>query len=79
MLKRHMQMERLYDRVIDPAHGPVNGRGSKGPDNEAISLCRQHHAEQHQIGWPEFETTYGFSREKEAASHYASWLLLKDS
>ena len=60
---------------IDPAHGPVNGRGSKGPDNEAIPLCRYHHEEQHRLGWPAFESKYGFSREKEAAAHYAAFLL----
>jgi hypothetical protein len=59
----------------EPAHGPVNGRGSKGPDNEAIPLCRYHHEEQHRLGWPAFESKYGFSREKEAAAHYAAFLL----
>ena len=60
---------------IDAAHGPVNGCGSKGPDNEAIPLCRYHHEEQHRLGWPAFESKYGFSREKEAAAHYAAFLL----
>jgi hypothetical protein len=27
----------------DPAHGPVNGLSSKGPDNEAVPMCRKHH------------------------------------
>ena len=62
-------------QISDPAHGPVNGRGSKGPDNEAIPLCRYHHEEQHRLGWPAFESKYGFSREKEAAAHYAAFLL----
>jgi len=62
------------DQECDPAHGPSNGTGSKGPDNGAIPLCRHHHAEQHQIGWPLFEAKYGFSREKEAAAHYAAYI-----
>ena len=69
LLMQHRQ------HLIDPAHGPVNGRGSKGPDNEAIPLCRYHHEEQHRLGWPAFESKYGFSREKEAAAHYAAFLL----
>ncbi len=58
---------------IDAAHGPVNGRSSKGPDSGAIPLCRAHHAEQHTTGWAAFESKYGFSREKEAAAHFALW------
>ena len=65
--------------VCDPAHGPVNGRGSKGPDNEAIPLCRHHHDEQHRVGWSAFEERYGFSREKEAATHYAAYLLVRET
>ena len=61
--------------MSDPAHGPVNGRGSKGPDNEAIPLCRNHHEEQHRLGWPAFEKKYGFSREREAAAHWAAYSL----
>ena len=30
-------------RLSDPAHGPANGLSSKGPDNEAVPLCRFHH------------------------------------
>ena len=55
---------------VDPAHGPVNGRSSKGPDNEAIPLCRHHHEEQHSLGWQLFEAKYRFSREIEAARHW---------
>lgn len=54
--------------LIVVAHGPVNGRGSKGSDYEAVPLCEYHHAEQHRIGWPRFESDYGFSREREAAA-----------
>ena len=59
----------------DPAHGPVNGRGSKGPDNEAIPLCRHHHDEQHRVGWPAVEAKYGFKRRAEAKAHWAAFLL----
>jgi hypothetical protein len=50
---------------------------SKGPDNEAIPLCRAHHVEQHEIGWAEFEENYGFSREKEAAAHWAAFEMIR--
>ena len=35
----------------DPCH--IKSRGSGGPDAEwnLISLCREHHTEQHAIGW----------------------------
>lgn len=56
-----------WDEVIDPAHGPTNGMRSKGPDAEAIPLCRKHHQQQHLMGWPEFDMYYRFSRAKEAA------------
>lgn len=62
----------------DPAHGPVNGRGSKGPDNEAMPLCRRHHDEQTSIGWPAFEAKYGIDRAREAASWYAAYLIWVD-
>ena len=55
----------------DPAHGPVNGMRSKGGDDGIISLCRCHHDEQHQIGWPAFEEKYGIDRSAIAAEHYA--------
>ena len=65
--------------TIDPAHGPVNGMRSKGPDSGAIPLCRHHHEEQHQIGWPAFQQKYSFSLEKEAAAHFALYLIVRDS
>ena len=64
---------------IDPAHGPVNGSGSKGPDNEAVPICRRHHREQHAIGWPAFEKRYGFSREAEAKVFWAAYQIWKES
>ena len=64
--------------LCDPAHGPVNGRGSKGPDNGALPLCRVHHKEQHLIGWPAFEAKYGFNREGEAAAWYKAYQVWKE-
>ena len=64
--------------ACDPAHGPVNGKGSKGPDNEALPLCRVHHAEQHRVGWPAFEARYGFSREGEAAVWWLAWKIYRE-
>ncbi len=57
----------------DPAHGPVNGFGSKGGDDGAISLCRTHHREQHAIGWPAFEKKYGIDRAMIAALRYSAF------
>jgi len=62
----------------DPAHGPLNGRASKGPDNGAVPLCRAHHDEQTRIGWPAFEQKYGFNREREAAAWYAAYLIWEE-
>jgi hypothetical protein len=62
---------------IDPAHGPSAGKGLKGTDSGAVPLCRFHHEQQHSIGWPDFEKRYGFSREKEAAAHFALFELLR--
>lgn len=61
------------DQGCDPAHGPVNGMRSKGPDNEAIPLCRLHHTEQYMNGWPAFERRYGIDRAAIAAEHYARY------
>lgn len=47
---------------IEAAHvrsGTGGGMGVKPGDEWVISLCRQHHAEQHRIGEAEFESRYG--------------------
>ncbi len=64
--------------VCDPAHGPVNGRGSKGPDAGAIPLCRAHHDRQHAIGWTAMEVEFEFSREREAAVWFAAFKILHE-
>ena len=63
--------------IIDAAHGPVNGMGSKGPDDGAISLCRAHHDEMERMRWPAFEGRYGFSREAEARRLWDAWLAMR--
>ncbi len=60
-------------RQVDPAHGPVNGFGSKGGDDGAISLCRTHHREQHALTWPVFEKKYGIDRAMIAALGYSAF------
>lgn len=60
-----------YEVIIDPAHGPVNGIGSKGSDDGAIPMTRAFHEEQTLIGWPKFEKKYGIDRAAIAAEHYA--------
>lgn len=61
-------------RIIDPAHGPTVGLRVKGPDNEAISLCRFHHDQQTAWGWEAFEKRYDFDRAAEAKKLYALFL-----
>jgi hypothetical protein len=60
----------------DPAHGSVNGMGSKGPDKEAVPLCRIHHDQMHRINWPLFQNFYEFNRYDVAAywwERFKSW------
>lgn len=62
----------------DPAHGPPAGMKVKGPDNDALPLCRPHHNEQTIMvgGWKAFEAKYGIDRAKEAATHYSAYLIM---
>nr|WP_295838139.1 putative HNHc nuclease [uncultured Azospirillum sp.] len=61
---------------IEAAHvrtGTDGGIGMKPSDNWTISLCREHHQEQHAIGEPAFETRHridmkALAREFAAAS-----------
>ena len=49
-------------RPIEVAHvrtGTNGGMGVKPSDRWTISLCRDHHAEQHRIGEPGFEKKHG--------------------
>lgn len=65
--------------AAEPCHGPVSGFRSKGPDAEALPMCRHHHDEQHRIGWPAFEIKYEFHRDREAEAHFALFLIWKES
>jgi hypothetical protein len=47
-----------YKRVIDRAHIKSKGAGGTWDEDNIIHLCRQHHQEQHQIGWPRFVEKY---------------------
>lgn len=62
----------------DPAHYRVNGRGSKGPDKEAIPLCREHHEQQTREGHAVFSSGYEFDWLWEAAAHYAVYQIWKE-
>jgi hypothetical protein len=65
-----------FAQYPDPAHGPVNGIGSKGPDSGCIWLCRMHHDEQHVMDWPAFQERYGIDRVRLAAR---SWKAFQQS
>jgi hypothetical protein len=58
---------------VDPAH--VKTRGSGGSDlYNALSLAREKHEEQHQIGIPAFEAKYGVSMKGLAIAQAEEWL-----
>lgn len=49
-------------RPIEAAHvrtGTGGGMGMKPDDTWVISLCRDHHAEQHRVGEPAFQARHG--------------------
>lgn len=66
-------------RPIEVAHirvGTDGGMGLKPSDNWTISLCADHHAEQHRIGEPEFERAHGIVMKtlaREFASASPAW------
>lgn len=58
-------------RPIEAAHvrnGTNGGMGQKPDDCWVISLCRDHHSEQHRIGEPEFERRYRIDMKEMAAA-----------
>lgn len=72
------------DRPIEVAHvrtGTGGGMGVKPSDRWTISLCKAHHAEQHQIGEATFEIIYGLDM-KALAEAFASasphWIKLSE-
>lgn len=55
---------RCPGRPIEVAHvrrGSDGGMGQKPSDWNTISLCREHHAEQHRIGEQSFEKRHGIN------------------
>lgn len=58
---------------IEVAHVRRGGRGGIGrkpSDAYCLALCREHHAEQHQIGEVSFENRHGFSMMEMARFFY---------
>jgi hypothetical protein len=47
-------------------HEPLNGHGigTKGPDNQQVPLCFNHHRERHDIGRETFWNKYGLDWQK---------------
>jgi hypothetical protein len=58
---------------IEVAHvrrGGGGGMGRKSSDAFTLSLCREHHAEQHRIGEQSFEARHGFTMLGKAEEFY---------
>ena len=45
-------------RPTDPCHIKSVGSGGADVSDNLISLCRNHHTEQHNIGWPRFSNRH---------------------
>lgn len=59
--KHHCSVPGCTAVPIEAAHVRINsgaGMGEKPSDWRAVSLCRDHHNEQHRIGEPRFWSTY---------------------
>jgi hypothetical protein len=85
-LKAHrLPIPSFWTQIVDPAHTVNNGRGSKGPDSSCIPLCRFHHDEMDGrlstaiTTKSAFAAKYGLDLEHEAATHYATFLIWKES
>lgn len=60
--EHHCCVPGCHEVPIEAAHvrtGTGGGMGIKPGDQWAISLCADHHRQQHQIGEPAFEKLYG--------------------
>lgn len=60
--RHHCSVPRCEGFPIECAHvrgGTDGGQGLKPSDRWTLSLCREHHAEQHRIGEVAFEGMYG--------------------
>lgn len=64
LTKAQLKEKRLYPCEVcgktptDISHIKSRGSGGSMDDWNLLSLCRQHHAEQHRIGWMGFLTMY---------------------
>lgn len=69
----------------EAAHTKNNGRSSKGPDSSCVPLCKKHHDEMDgrlstAITTKEaFEAKYRINLEHEAAAHYRTYEIWKES
>jgi hypothetical protein len=60
----HCSVPGCQSMPIEVAHvrrGTKAGTGMKPSDAFTLSLCREHHSEQHRIGEQSFEARHGFS------------------
>lgn len=60
-----------WTRPTEAAH--AKSRGSGGTADDLLSLCYEHHAEQHTIGVRTFEAKHGISLELIAARYAREW------
>jgi hypothetical protein len=82
-LERWIELPR-FNYPIDPAHTVNNGMRSKGPDSSCVPLCRGHHDQfdgRAKLpngefgGHANFATFFGIDMTREAAAHFAVFLL----
>lgn len=51
------------------------GMGTKVSDSASLPMCDGHHAEQtDRLGWPEFQTKYGFDGRDVVTAYWLEWL-----
>jgi hypothetical protein len=71
--KHHCSVPGCQLMPIEVAHvriGTGGGMALKSSDAFTLSLCREHHAEQHRIGEKSFEQRHGFSMLAKAREFY---------
>jgi hypothetical protein len=47
--------------------------GTKVSDNASLPMCDGGHGEQHQMGWPAFETKYSFDGRHVVTAYWLQW------
>lgn len=50
------------------------GMGSKVSDNASLPMCDGAHADQHALGWPEFQRRHNFDGRHVVTSYWVEWL-----